>query len=136
MRDRKPSHATIVAYVALITALGGSAYAVSKVGTNDLRANAVTGAKVKNHSVGAEDLKRITVRRVRDEADPDGDGELIAKCKKDERLIGTASGWALTPRGNPPILSSSLVSGRALSVRGFTPVIPNRISGQVICLRR
>ena len=30
MKFRRPSHATVVAYLALLTALGGSAYAASK----------------------------------------------------------------------------------------------------------
>ena len=33
MKFRVPSHATVVAYLALFVAIGGSAYAVSKVGS-------------------------------------------------------------------------------------------------------
>jgi hypothetical protein len=85
--------------VADFTALGGSAYAVSKTGTHDLKAGAVTGAKVKNHSIGAEDLKRINVRRASEDASADGSGDIIASCKRDEQLVGAAGGWKLIASG-------------------------------------
>ena len=56
----------VVALLALVVALSGSAYAVSKVGTNQLKTNAVTtpkirggavtGAKIRNGSVSAAKL--------------------------------------------------------------------------------
>jgi hypothetical protein len=47
---RRPSHTTVVAYLALLVALGGSAYAASSlaknsVGSKQLKKNAVTTAK-------------------------------------------------------------------------------------------
>ncbi len=58
----RPSHAVVVAYLALFIALGGSAYAVSKlpknsVGPKQIRKNSVNSAKVKNHSLLAEDFR-------------------------------------------------------------------------------
>lgn len=61
MKIRRPSHATAVAYLALFVALGGSAYAVSKVGTNDLKRSAVTSPKIENGSVRGRDLGEATV---------------------------------------------------------------------------
>jgi hypothetical protein len=51
-----PSHNTVIAYLALFVALGGSAYAVTQlpknsVGTKQLKPNAVTAAKLKNGAV-------------------------------------------------------------------------------------
>jgi len=58
---RRPSPALIVATVALFVALGGTSYAVTKlprnsVGTAQLKANAVTGSKVKNKTLKLADL--------------------------------------------------------------------------------
>src|SRR4029077_2177960 len=55
---RRPSHATIVAYLALFVALGGSAYAATSlpagsVGATQIRAGAVTGVKLAKGSVTA-----------------------------------------------------------------------------------
>jgi Collagen triple helix repeat (20 copies) len=52
----------VVAYVALFIALGGSSYAATKlaansVGTRQLKNGAVTGAKVKSHSLLVKDFK-------------------------------------------------------------------------------
>jgi hypothetical protein len=52
---RRPSHATIVAYLALFAALGGSAFAFqlgkNSVGSKQLKKSAVTTAKVKNEAI-------------------------------------------------------------------------------------
>jgi hypothetical protein len=62
MRRLRPSPAMIVAFIALFVAIGGSSYAVTRlpsgsVGTKQLKKNAVTGAKVKNGSLTAADIK-------------------------------------------------------------------------------
>lgn len=60
--NRRPSPAMIVAMLALLVALGGTSYAAFKlpknsVGTSQLKKNAVTGVKVKSHSLKANDFK-------------------------------------------------------------------------------
>jgi hypothetical protein len=58
---RRPSAATVIASVALFVALSGTSYAVSQlpkssVGNAQLKANAVTGSKIKDGSIGRSDL--------------------------------------------------------------------------------
>lgn len=50
---RRPSHATIVAYIALVLAIGGTAYAATQ-----LPRNSVTSKQVKNKSLKGKDVKR------------------------------------------------------------------------------
>jgi hypothetical protein len=60
---RRPSHATLVAYLALFIALGGTVYAASKINGraikprsipgNRLKANSVTGRQIKESSLNA-----------------------------------------------------------------------------------
>jgi hypothetical protein len=62
----RPSHATVVAYLALFVALGGSAYAVgnlakNSVGPKQLKKNAVTTAKVKNEAITGAKVKKGTL---------------------------------------------------------------------------
>ena len=56
------TYANTMSTIAVFVALGGGAYAVSvprnSVGTTQLKANAVTAAKVKNRSLLASDFKR------------------------------------------------------------------------------
>lgn len=59
---KRPSHATIVAYLALFVALSGTAIAASQlpknsVGPKQLRPNAVTGAKIKNGAITAAKVR-------------------------------------------------------------------------------
>lgn len=49
--SRLPSPAMVVALLALVVALGGSAYAASKIGTKDIRRGAVTAAKLRPGAV-------------------------------------------------------------------------------------
>jgi hypothetical protein len=58
----RPSPATVIACIALIVALGGTGYAAvtlpaNSVGTAQLKKDAVTSLKVKNHSLLAADFK-------------------------------------------------------------------------------
>ena len=52
---RRPSHATIVAYLALFVALGGSAIAAS---------GAITGKQIKNGTITAADIKKGSIKGV------------------------------------------------------------------------
>jgi hypothetical protein len=61
LRAHRPGHATIVAYLALFTALGGVSYAglalpKNSVGSKQIRADAVKASKVKNGSLKAVDF--------------------------------------------------------------------------------
>jgi hypothetical protein len=61
-----PSHNTVIAYLALFVALGGSAYAATQlpknsVGSKQLKASAVTGAKIKNGAVTGSKIGPNTV---------------------------------------------------------------------------
>ncbi|HEX6153272.1 MAG TPA: hypothetical protein VFZ19_07105 [Solirubrobacterales bacterium] len=56
-----PSHNTVIAYLALFVALGGTAYAATQlpknsVGPKQLKANAVTTAKIKNGAVNGSKI--------------------------------------------------------------------------------
>ena len=62
-RFRRPSPAMVVAFVALLVALGGTSYAAirlpaNSVGTKQLKKSSVTTAKVKNGSLLSTDFKR------------------------------------------------------------------------------
>lgn len=69
MRSRL-SYSNVVATLALFLALGGTSYAAIKlpknsVGSTQLKANAVTGAKVKNKSLTIDDLATSTRTKLR-----------------------------------------------------------------------
>jgi hypothetical protein len=62
IRVRRPRHSTVVAYLSLLVALGGTSYAAlnlpkNSVGPKQLRKNAVRSSKVKNGSLLAQDFK-------------------------------------------------------------------------------
>src|ERR671917_1110778 len=100
MRIRRPNltYANVVSTLALFVALGGTSYAVARnsVGSAQLRANAVTSAKVKNRSLRLTDLSpsaRTGTRGPRGPAGPPG------------QFVGTPEQWRPArrpPRGGAP----------------------------------
>lgn len=65
--------ALIISLLALVVALSaGSAYAAVKIGTNDLKNDAVTSAKIKNKTIKPADLSKSTVAKLRGSTGPRG----------------------------------------------------------------
>ena len=85
-----PQPAMIVAVLALIVALGGSAYAASKIDTNDIKNNAITARQVENGTLKGKDFKEggLTTTDVRD-------GKLQLKDFNDSVIAGLKSRWFL-----------------------------------------
>lgn len=57
MTRRRPSHTTVIAYLALFVALSGTAIAAKKIGPSGLQKNAVTTKKIANDAVTTGKLK-------------------------------------------------------------------------------
>lgn len=69
LRPQRPSPAMAVALIALVVALGGTGYAAFKlpnnsVGVKQIKKNAVTSIKVKNHSLRGVDINAATLGTV------------------------------------------------------------------------
>ena len=80
------NHATVVAYLALFIALGGSAYAVTRINGQVIIDRSIPGNRLARHTVGAQELKTrlgVTVRRA-----------LIADRVADVHLAGEATSRA------------------------------------------
>ncbi|WP_134765272.1 hypothetical protein [Nocardioides sp. 1609] len=58
-------YSAVASTLALLVALGGTSYAAVKIGTEDLKKDAVTGAKIKNDAVTGADVKENTLAEVR-----------------------------------------------------------------------
>jgi hypothetical protein len=56
MKVRIPRHSTLVAYAALLIALGGTAYAAVKIGADDIKKNAVRSKHIKANQVKLSDV--------------------------------------------------------------------------------
>jgi hypothetical protein len=129
MKIRRPSHATVVAYLALFVALGGSAIAVSRVGTNDLKNNAVTSAKIRNGSVGAADLKDFRSRTREANFSP-GFGSTSLTCGKREKILSGSGGWV-----SEGAVTSTDIGGNAFNVRGASQS-GGPMFVRIVCLRK
>jgi hypothetical protein len=58
---RVPSHTTVVAYLALFVAIGGSAYAVSKVGSVEIKNRSILGKDVADDTLGGRQIDELKV---------------------------------------------------------------------------
>jgi hypothetical protein len=62
LRALRPSHATVVAYLALFAALGGSSYAAVKLSDNSVRSRHIKNGQVKRADIGANAVDSARVR--------------------------------------------------------------------------
>jgi hypothetical protein len=61
LRPKRPSPALVISILALCVALGGTAWAAGKIGTKNLKNNAVTAAKIKKNAVTTNKIKNGAV---------------------------------------------------------------------------
>lgn len=54
---KRPSHGTVVAYLALAIALGGTSYAVTSVGSKGIRDNSIRSVDVQNNELRGRDIR-------------------------------------------------------------------------------
>jgi hypothetical protein len=92
LRLRPPSPAMVVACVALLVALGGTAYAVKKIGPGQIKKGAVKKNKLADEAV--------TTEKIADEAvtEPKLDDDAVSKQKLQPQSVGSAKieGLAVT----------------------------------------
>ncbi|MGI8411579.1 MAG: hypothetical protein ACR2QA_03605 [Solirubrobacteraceae bacterium] len=64
--DHRPSTASVIALIALVVALSGTAYAASRIGTKQLRNGAVTSDKIKDGAVTTSKLadRAVTIGKL------------------------------------------------------------------------
>lgn len=85
---KRPSPAMLVALVALFVSLGGSAYAVTQIGTNQIKNGAVTTPKIKSGAVRGD---RLSVIKVEGETVVMGPGQseiAAATCPRGRQAVG------------------------------------------------
>lgn len=85
LRSNRPSHAIVVAYLALFVALGGSSYAAITITGKNVKNSSLTGSDIKNDSVTGKDVKSLGTGDVTDHS-------LVAKDFKAGQLPAGAPG--------------------------------------------
>jgi hypothetical protein len=121
-------HTTVVAYLALFAALGGSAYAAVTVTGKNIQDGTITGKDVKNRSLGKSKLSRTALSSLTGARGPAGpQGEPGPKGAPGEQ--GPAG-----PAGEPGPQGPSGVSGYEIKVSQGMSVPKGQIYGdQVNC---
>lgn len=124
MKFKRPTHATVVAYLALFAALGGTAIAA-------------------RDNIGAREIKQLEVRK--DRFTPTAQGGLatvVARCRSNEQFISGGGGWARenSAAPAPTISEATAVRSRAnldgFLVTGRAPGLDNTLVARAYCLPR
>jgi hypothetical protein len=97
---RRLTYANVIATLALFLALGGGAvWAAGKIGSKDLRANAVTAGKIKRNAVTASKIRANAVTGEKLKA-----GSVsFAKLAAGANLVISASGGPVPATGGEPV---------------------------------
>jgi hypothetical protein len=61
LKPKRPSHTTVVAYLALFVALGGTVYAASKINGKAIRPRSIPGNRLKQNSVTGKQVKESSL---------------------------------------------------------------------------
>lgn len=89
-RQLLPRPAMIVAVVALIAALGGTAFAAAKIGTNDIENDAVTTRQILNDTLRGKDFKQGGLK-----SSDFGDGVIKRRDLSDAAIAALSPRWLL-----------------------------------------
>ncbi len=76
--------ATLIAFVALLVALGGTAYAANLITGKDIKANTITSPKIKNKSLKSKDLSDKTIADLKGATGPGGRGWSAGRARSGE----------------------------------------------------
>ena len=123
MQLKKPAHATVVAYLALFAALGGTAIAA-------------------RDNLGAKELKPLVVRKEKFRPSaPGGEASVTTRCRRNEEFIAGGGGWNRfggDAASAPTISQASVFSAgqrpKGYVVRGRAPALNNTLVAQALCL--
>ena len=103
----RPSPAMIVACVALVAAIGGSAYAASKINGKDIKSNTVTGKQVKESTLGTVDKAKVAKRAKKADTATSAESATTAESAGNADTLGGE-----TRRGSEGSLAAAQRAGR------------------------
>ena len=149
LRLRWPSPAMVVALVALFVALGGTSYAVTRIGTKQLKNNAVTSPKIRNGHVRTADIGdgQVASRDIGDGqvgSGDIGDGQVggadlagnsvdSAKVPDNALTAGDIDGGSLDGEVGPDAFVRVAANGTPQpNVAGFPPQVKGVDSGDIV----
>jgi hypothetical protein len=93
------SFANIIAMIALFVALSGTSYAVKKVGTKDIRKNAVRSKHIKKSQVNSGDIRNHTIKPI--DISPSVTGKTLessaGQARRDAGPTGVGASTDYTP---------------------------------------
>jgi hypothetical protein len=85
LRSYCPGHGTVVAYLALFVALGGSSYAAVAITGRDVRDGSLTGRDIRNNSLTGRDIRGISGHDVRNNSLTEAD---VANLRRGDFVRG------------------------------------------------
>ncbi len=120
MRIGRPSHATIVAYLALLVALGGTAVAA-------------------RDDTGAKELAQFVIREDKGVANSGGAAFAIARCHRREQYVSGGYLWGIGSAvheiaGAGPTGARLNGPPRRFSVQGRSSIPGDTLTAQAVCL--
>lgn len=121
MRITSGRIALVTSSLALAVAVGGTGYAAAKIGTNDIKNNAITSTKIKDGAVNGNDVKESTLGKVPSAKNADalnGARVVIVEHRSNDvtdAVIGTLNGLTIrvTCSGSVEELSATTSVGDA-----------------------
>jgi hypothetical protein len=113
MRSRLPSPALVVASLALVVALGGTAFAAAKISGSEIKTHSISGNRLKNNTLTGKQIQESKLGKVPSATNAD------RATKADSATTATTAGTALNAT-NATNAANATTAGDAATVGGLT----------------
>jgi len=116
--------ALVISILSLVVTLGGASYAAVKIGTSDIKNNAVTSPKIDNNTVTGKDVKESSLKKV-----PSASKADTATKAGSATTAGSVNGMKLAkfvnnavPAAPTPVFSGAGLTLRAACTAGYVRI--------------
>jgi hypothetical protein len=117
-RFRRPSPALVIAVLALVVALGGSAYAVTQINGSTIKKRSIPGDRIRNNSLTGTQINEARLGRVNEARNATNSKFALRSSAADSAANALNAGNASALGGNPPSAFQGRIRWAVISATG------------------
>jgi hypothetical protein len=117
-RFRRPSPALVIAVLALVVALGGTAYAVKQINGSTIKPRSIPGDRIRNNALTGTQINEARLGRVNEARNATNSKFALRSSAADSAANALNAGNASALAGNPPSAFQGRIRWAVISAAG------------------
>jgi hypothetical protein len=117
-RFRRPSPALVIAVLALVVALGGTAYAVKQINGSTIKPRSIPGDRIRNNALTGTQINEARLGRVNEARNATNSKFALRSSAADSAANALDAGNASALGGNPPSAFQGRIRWAVISTAG------------------